>query len=732
MAYTPTVYVNDNPPALNASNLNKMEQGIYDASVGVERLNYTGASYDLSETAGYIDTDGSIVPAGANKEKYTGKIPVSVGDLIGFRQMHDSAHSLWAVYALYDSGMNFISRTNLAYNVSAKYLEYDVQITNSSAAYIAFSYRTYDDAITVVFDESAKKALNEIGSLSSLNTTNKANIVGAINEVNSGIDGKISVVETKLNYAGIYKLVESSGYIDSDGTIRAAGATQEKYTNKIPVSSGDLIAFRQIHDASHSLWAVYALYDSNNTFISRNYLAYNVNTDYLEYNVEISDPTAAYISFSYKTYGDAITTIYDACAQKALNEIGSLSSLTTSEKSNVVGAINEINSGIGFVNDITIQNLPTHAGYLTSTGRIGAQDPSALEVYTDKMIVGANDKVEFDISFASTKTLWIAYGKYDLNGNWIERVVLYNENNTKYNGKITIPSGVGYVVFTWRTYGSDTTNIYHTPNVNNLAYERTVEDLQEQVDKIKFNGLNNPMFNPLKLGFTMHRGLSSAAPENTVPAFTLAGQGGAWGIETDVHESTDGVFYVFHDDTVDRMTDGTGNIAEMTSTQIDALNIDAGSHIEEYPGLKIPKLSEYLAICKKYGCIPVIELKNITNYDDLIDEVNSFGLEQACIYIAANETKIKKIRAEGCNTMCAWIRPINYDYDTALNTILQIENCTIDLEIPDTHLTYAAVKKFHDYNLPVMIYTCDSSADADTYASIGVDNITSNSIMKFT
>jgi glycerophosphoryl diester phosphodiesterase len=239
------------------------------------------------------------------------------------------------------------------------------------------------------------------------------------------------------------------------------------------------------------------------------------------------------------------------------------------------------------------------------------------------------------------------------------------------------------------------------------------------------------MFNPLKLGFTMHRGLSSEAPENTVPAFTLAGQGGAWGIETDVQESSDGVFYVFHDSTVDRMTDGTGTLTSMTSAQIDALTIDSGSHIEEYDDLKVPRLSEYLAICKKYGCVPVIELKGITHYNNFIDEVKSYGLEFASIFIAASLPPINAIRSQGCKTLCAWIRPTNYDYDDALEDVLAIENCTLDLEVPDSHLTHSAVEKFHEYNLPVMVYVCDSILNAESLANIGVDNITSNSIIKF-
>ncbi len=65
--------------------------------------------------------------------------------------------------------------------------------------------------------------------------------------------------------------------------------------------------------------------------------------------------------------------------------------------------------------------------------------------------------------------------------------------------------------------------------------------------------------------FFAHRGGAGLAPENTLEAFSSALQ--TWGadvIETDVHLSRDGVLVVIHDDTVDRTTEGTGRVADLT------------------------------------------------------------------------------------------------------------------------------------------------------------------------
>ena len=98
-----------------------------------------------------------------------------------------------------------------------------------------------------------------------------------------------------------------------------------------------------------------------------------------------------------------------------------------------------------------------------------------------------------------------------------------------------------------------------------------------------------------------HRGASALAPENTIEAFRLAVEEGAGGLELDVHMTRDGHIVVIHDATVDRTTNGSGAVSEMTLHEI--CGFDAGYHfsLDGGPtrpyrgrGVRVPTLGQVL------------------------------------------------------------------------------------------------------------------------------------------
>lgn len=88
-----------------------------------------------------------------------------------------------------------------------------------------------------------------------------------------------------------------------------------------------------------------------------------------------------------------------------------------------------------------------------------------------------------------------------------------------------------------------------------------------------------------------HRGASGEAPENTIGAFRLGLEQGCDGFELDVHLSKDGEIVVIHDFTVNRTTDGQGDVKDMLLSELREL--DAGKWFSDaFSGERIPTLKE--------------------------------------------------------------------------------------------------------------------------------------------
>lgn len=77
----------------------------------------------------------------------------------------------------------------------------------------------------------------------------------------------------------------------------------------------------------------------------------------------------------------------------------------------------------------------------------------------------------------------------------------------------------------------------------------------------------------MKTKIIAHRGSKSTRPENTLTAFREALHVGSDGIELDVHLSSDGEVVVIHDETVDRTTNGTGLVSELTLQELKSLDL---------------------------------------------------------------------------------------------------------------------------------------------------------------
>lgn len=120
----------------------------------------------------------------------------------------------------------------------------------------------------------------------------------------------------------------------------------------------------------------------------------------------------------------------------------------------------------------------------------------------------------------------------------------------------------------------------------------------------------------LKIG---HRGASGYEPENTLISFEKAIDLNADGIELDVHLTSDGHLVVIHDETIDRTTNGKGQVHTMTLQELKSFN--AGKNQE------IPTLIEVFDLVNR-RCLINIELKGIGTAKPVNDLINHYILDK--------------------------------------------------------------------------------------------------------
>ncbi len=214
-----------------------------------------------------------------------------------------------------------------------------------------------------------------------------------------------------------------------------------------------------------------------------------------------------------------------------------------------------------------------------------------------------------------------------------------------------------------------------------------------------------------------HRGASADAPENTLAAFQLALDQGADGIELDVMLSKDRQLVVIHDDLVDRTTNGTGRVQDLTLAELRAL--DAGK------GEKIPTLDEVLA---RFGgkFLINIELKNYsTIFDSLPLDVAALiqdqGVADSILISSFNPINFPRFHRRlpdipiGMLTFPGKARFFAYGlfrYDALHPYFKDVDE--------------ALVQRMHARGREINVWTVDEAADIRHLAKIGVDSLITN------
>lgn len=108
-----------------------------------------------------------------------------------------------------------------------------------------------------------------------------------------------------------------------------------------------------------------------------------------------------------------------------------------------------------------------------------------------------------------------------------------------------------------------------------------------------------------------HRGMPATSPENTIESNEEGLKAGAEFIENDMYLSKDGHIVILHDGSLERTTNGTGDIENYTLAELKRLNANK-THPDGYPDVKIPTMDEQIELAEKYGAMVMAEIKTAT------------------------------------------------------------------------------------------------------------------------
>lgn len=111
-----------------------------------------------------------------------------------------------------------------------------------------------------------------------------------------------------------------------------------------------------------------------------------------------------------------------------------------------------------------------------------------------------------------------------------------------------------------------------------------------------------------KINSVNHRGYEDA-PENTLSAFRMSAEMGFSMVECDISFTKDGVPVLLHDKSVERTSDGEGEIRELTFEEVRLLDFGSWKD-EKYAGEKIPTVREFLQLCSELNLHPYLEVKD--------------------------------------------------------------------------------------------------------------------------
>jgi len=212
-----------------------------------------------------------------------------------------------------------------------------------------------------------------------------------------------------------------------------------------------------------------------------------------------------------------------------------------------------------------------------------------------------------------------------------------------------------------------------------------------------------------------HRGNTALAPENTLEAFQSAIDSNFGAVELDPRLSSDGELFIMHDDTVDRTTDGTGKIEELTAEQIKNLTIDTTGY-SQYAGktLRVPSLDESIETLAAGDMIVNIDGSKIdlsvkTTADAIVSILNKYNMFNRVFFVMSDSTQRDAFLSMYPDAVVSWLQESSGGISSGITKAKTYTHAFIS--IPLSIATEDNIETIKESGLFLQVYGVDNMTD---------------------
>ena len=221
-----------------------------------------------------------------------------------------------------------------------------------------------------------------------------------------------------------------------------------------------------------------------------------------------------------------------------------------------------------------------------------------------------------------------------------------------------------------------------------------------------------------------HRGAAAEAPENTVSGFEMAARAGVDYIEFDVQLSTDGVAVVFHDDELDRTTDGHGPVGAQTAAGLARLDAGAWFH-RRFAGERIPTLAQTLAWIEAHpGVGATIEAKGLATGAPVARSIATSPARDRLSVCSFDAAELRA--AESVDAGIPRLLIVDRDLPAVDLLAVALAAGATGINLPWTWCHRALIERLHEAGLVVAGGTADDAPSIRACMELDLDMVDSN------